>query len=75
MCRAQALYEYAPNEPDELRLQCVPVPWPAMQCARLTACRVGDVIDVTNNTGEEWWEGVLHGVAGIFPAGYVQLVE
>lgn len=38
----------------------------------LTLTRVGDVIDVINNTGDEWWEGYLHGQQGIFPAAYVQ---
>jgi len=33
---------------------------------------VNDVITVTKQEGS-WWEGMAHGVTGVFPSNYVQL--
>eukprot|EP00047_Mylnosiga_fluctuans_P010162 m.14850 g.14850 ORF g.14850 m.14850 type:complete len:619 (+) comp2981_c0_seq1:68-1924(+) len=36
--------------------------------------RVGDELDVYDNSDETWWQGALRGVVGIFPAAYVQVL-
>ena len=35
----------------------------------------GDSIFVTEKIDEDWWQGNLNGVIGIFPANYVEEVE
>ena len=32
----------------------------------------GDMINVINKQEDDWWQGELNGVVGIFPATYVQ---
>uniref|UniRef100_A0A915JZH8 Rho guanine nucleotide exchange factor 7 n=1 Tax=Romanomermis culicivorax TaxID=13658 RepID=A0A915JZH8_ROMCU len=43
-------------------------------CAQLCFKR-GDVITLTQNPDEGWWEGTLNEKTGWFPSGYVEIIE
>lgn len=34
----------------------------------------GDVITLTNQIDENWYEGMLHGESGFFPINYVEVI-
>lgn len=36
--------------------------------------REGDVITLTNQIDENWYEGMLHGQSGFFPLSYVEVL-
>lgn len=43
---------------------------------KLTLTQQGETIDVTRmDVGGGWWEGMIDGVVGLFPEGYVELVS
>lgn len=38
------------------------------------ASEEGDLITLTNQIDENWYEGMLHGQSGFFPLSYVQVL-
>lgn len=63
LCRAEAICAY---EPDDFEVD-----------ADITFLRfeTGQQIDVIEQDESGWWEGIIEGVAGIFPGAYVRVVE
>lgn len=35
----------------------------------------GDIIEVTKDDPSGWWEGTINGKSGMFPAGFVTVIE
>lgn len=63
LCRAEAICAY---EPDDFEVD-----------ADITFLRfeTGQQIDVIEQDESGWWEGIIEGIAGIFPGAYVRVVE
>mmetsp|Transcript_15514 Transcript_15514/g.60681 ORF Transcript_15514/g.60681 Transcript_15514/m.60681 type:complete len:659 (+) Transcript_15514:34-2010(+) len=63
LCRAEAICAY---EPDDFEVD-----------ADITFLRfeTGQHIDVIEQDESGWWEGIIDGIAGIFPGAYVRVVE